>query len=43
MNNAGVMLLSPITAVLQDEWEKMIDVNVKVQMVGESLCSYGSK
>jgi NADP-dependent 3-hydroxy acid dehydrogenase YdfG len=30
VNNAGVMLLSPVTAFLQDEWERMLDVNVKV-------------
>jgi len=29
VNNAGVMLLSPVTAFLQDEWERMLDVNVK--------------
>lgn len=29
VNNAGVMLLSPIERCVVDEWEKMIDVNVK--------------
>ncbi len=28
------MLLSPIDAIIEDEWEKMIDVNVKVRRVG---------
>lgn len=29
VNNAGVMPLSPLSAGKQDEWERMIDVNIK--------------
>ncbi|MEO9338530.1 SDR family oxidoreductase [Mesorhizobium sp. SB112] len=29
VNNAGVMPLSPISAGKQDEWERMVDVNIK--------------
>lgn len=29
INNAGVMPLSPLTAGRQDEWEHMVDVNIK--------------
>lgn len=29
VNNAGVMPLSPLVAGKQDEWERMVDVNVK--------------
>lgn len=29
INNAGVMPLSPLAANKQDEWERMIDVNIK--------------
>ncbi len=29
INNAGVMPLSPLAAGKQDEWERMIDVNIK--------------
>lgn len=29
VNNAGVMPLSPLAAGLHDEWERMIDVNIK--------------
>lgn len=29
VNNAGVMFLSPWEAVLEDEWERMVDVNIK--------------
>lgn len=29
VNNAGVMPLSPLAAGKQDEWERMIDVNIK--------------
>lgn len=29
VNNAGVMPLSPLSACKQDEWERMVDVNVK--------------
>lgn len=29
INNAGVMPLSPLAAVQQDEWERMVDVNIK--------------
>ncbi|MBA4819854.1 SDR family oxidoreductase [Pantoea ananatis] len=29
INNAGVMPLSPLAAVKQDEWERIIDVNIK--------------
>ncbi|RMC64929.1 SDR family oxidoreductase [Sinorhizobium meliloti] len=29
VNNAGVMPLSPLAAVKLDEWERMIDVNIK--------------
>lgn len=29
VNNAGVMPLSPLAAVKVDEWERMIDVNIK--------------
>ncbi len=29
INNAGVMLLSPLSALKTDEWDRMVDVNVK--------------
>lgn len=29
INNAGVMPLSPMSACKQDEWERMVDVNIK--------------
>jgi len=29
INNAGVMPLSPLSALKLDEWEKMVDVNIK--------------
>ncbi|PRP93299.1 putative oxidoreductase [Enhygromyxa salina] len=29
VNNAGVMPLSPLSAGLHDEWERMVDVNIK--------------
>lgn len=29
INNAGVMPLSPLSAGKQDEWERMVDVNIK--------------
>jgi NADP-dependent 3-hydroxy acid dehydrogenase YdfG len=29
INNAGIMPLSPLAAGKQDEWERMIDVNIK--------------
>ncbi|MEO0015321.1 MAG: hypothetical protein RLZZ535_3710 [Cyanobacteriota bacterium] len=29
VNNAGLMPLSPLAATKVDEWEKMIDVNIK--------------
>ena len=29
VNNAGVMPLSPLSARKQDEWERMVDVNIK--------------
>jgi NADP-dependent 3-hydroxy acid dehydrogenase YdfG len=29
INNAGIMPLSPLAAVKQDEWERMVDVNIK--------------
>ena len=29
INNAGVMPLSPLSAVKQDEWDRMVDVNIK--------------
>jgi NADP-dependent 3-hydroxy acid dehydrogenase YdfG len=29
VNNAGIMLLSPMTALKVDEWDRMIDVNIR--------------
>jgi NADP-dependent 3-hydroxy acid dehydrogenase YdfG len=29
INNAGVMPLSPMTSLMVDEWERMVDVNIK--------------
>ncbi|CAM3561415.1 SDR family oxidoreductase [Paracoccus nototheniae] len=29
INNAGVMPLSPLSAGMQDEWDRMVDVNIK--------------
>lgn len=29
INNAGIMPLSPLVAVKQDEWDRMVDVNIK--------------
>jgi NADP-dependent 3-hydroxy acid dehydrogenase YdfG len=29
VNNAGIMPLSPMTALKVDEWDRMIDVNIR--------------
>lgn len=34
VNNAGVMPLSPLAALAVDEWDRMIDVNVKGVLYG---------
>lgn len=34
VNNAGLMPLSPLDAVKVDEWEKMVDVNIKGVLFG---------
>jgi len=34
INNAGVMLLSPLEQLKVDEWDKMIDVNIKGVLYG---------
>ncbi|CEF41435.1 MULTISPECIES: SDR family oxidoreductase [Acetobacteraceae] len=34
VNNAGVMLLSPLAEVKVDEWDRMIDVNIKGVLYG---------
>lgn len=34
VNNAGVMPLSPLTALKVDEWEQMIDVNIRGVLYG---------
>lgn len=34
VNNAGLMPLSPLSAVKVDEWEKMVDVNIKGVLYG---------
>ncbi len=34
LNNAGLMPLSPLTALKVDEWEKMVDVNIKGVLYG---------
>jgi NADP-dependent 3-hydroxy acid dehydrogenase YdfG len=34
VNNAGVMLLSPLAALKVDEWDRMIDVNVRAVLHG---------
>jgi len=34
VNNAGVMLLSPASQRLVDEWDRMIDVNIKGVLYG---------
>jgi NADP-dependent 3-hydroxy acid dehydrogenase YdfG len=34
INNAGLMPLSPLAATKVDEWEKMIDVNIKGVLYG---------
>ncbi len=33
-NNAGIMLLSPVHELRVDEWEKMIDINIKGVLYG---------
>lgn len=33
-NNAGVMLLAPLQKLLVDEWDRMIDVNIKGVLYG---------
>ncbi len=34
INNAGLMLLSPLAALKVEEWERMIDVNIKGVLYG---------
>ena len=34
VNNAGIMPLAPLTALKVDEWEKMIDINIKGVLYG---------
>jgi NADP-dependent 3-hydroxy acid dehydrogenase YdfG len=34
INNAGVMPIAPLSALLVDEWEKMIDINIKGVLYG---------
>lgn len=34
VNNAGVMAIAPFTAMNVDEWEKMIDINIKGVLYG---------
>src|SRR5690606_8045611 len=34
VNNAGVMPLSPMAALKVDEWERMVDVNIKGVLYG---------
>ncbi|EJN02086.1 SDR family oxidoreductase [Phyllobacterium sp. YR531] len=34
INNAGVMPLSPLDALLVDEWDRMVDVNIKGVLYG---------
>jgi NADP-dependent 3-hydroxy acid dehydrogenase YdfG len=34
VNNAGVMAIAPFTALKVDEWEKMIDINIKGVLYG---------
>lgn len=34
INNAGVMPIAPLSALMVDEWEKMIDINIKGVLYG---------
>jgi NADP-dependent 3-hydroxy acid dehydrogenase YdfG len=34
VNNAGVMPIAPLAALKVEEWEKMIDVNIKGVLYG---------
>lgn len=34
VNNAGLMALAPIEATLVDEWERMVDINIKGVLYG---------
>ena len=34
INNAGIMAISPITALKVDEWERMVDINIKGVLYG---------
>lgn len=34
VNNAGVMPIAPLSALLVDEWDKMIDINIKGVLYG---------
>jgi NADP-dependent 3-hydroxy acid dehydrogenase YdfG len=34
VNNAGVMPLSPMAALKVDEWDRMVDVNIKGTLYG---------
>lgn len=38
VNNAGVMPLSPLEALKTDEWDRMIDVNVRGVLVSPPPC-----
>ena len=37
VNNAGIMPLAPLAATKVDEWDQMIDVNIKGVLYGLSL------
>ena len=34
VNNAGIMPMAPLAALKVDEWEKMIDINIKGVLYG---------
>ena len=43
INNAGIMLVAPMAMVKVDEWDKMIDVNVKGLLYGIAAALPGMK
>jgi NADP-dependent 3-hydroxy acid dehydrogenase YdfG len=34
MNNAGIMAIAPLTALKVEEWERMVDINIKGVLYG---------
>ena len=44
VNNAGIMPIAPLAALKVDEWEKMIDINIKGVLYGiAAVCRYSPR